>query len=142
MVERLNSWLPTGGYRKLRFVTEKTEAMQFALLKRGRQHDLLPCPRERIELQPLKDIAPDSYASYHVLFATTSGLESLRSETKFDEVAWTTSLDSSFKCFGSDSRYFAKAIEGIDKTEVEKMCRTHGSGLTARNPLGFGTASY
>jgi len=89
-------------------------------------------------LAELKQISPNSHASYHVLFATTSGLEALRDETMFDSVECIYELDSTFKCFSDNSRYFAKPIAGIEKAEVEKMCRSNGGRLDSTDPLGFG----
>jgi hypothetical protein len=88
-------------------------------------------------LAELKTLSPDCVAAYHVLFATTEGLRVLREETKFDSAECIYELDSTFKCFGGDSRYFSKPIEGIDKTEVEAMCRKYGSQLDRTAPLGF-----
>jgi hypothetical protein len=89
-------------------------------------------------LAELKQLAPNCVAAYHVLFGTTEGLKTLRTETAFDSVECIYELDSTFKCFGTDSRYFSKPIEGIDKAEVEAMCRKYGAQLDSADPLGFG----
>lgn len=90
-------------------------------------------------LAELKKLSPTSIVSYHVLFATSDGLNSLRSDTLFDAVECIYELDSTFKCFGSNSRYFKTTpVEGINKTEAEKMCRKYGAQLDNANPLGFG----
>jgi hypothetical protein len=89
-------------------------------------------------LAELKQISPACHVSYHVLFGTASGLAALRGETLFDSVESIYELDSSFKCFGADSRYFARSIDGVDKSEVEQMCREYGGRLDSAAPLGFG----
>ena len=89
-------------------------------------------------LVELKNLAPGCIAAYHVLFATTDGLKSLKDETKFDVVDCIYELDTTFKCFGNDSRYFSRPIDGIDKPGVEAMCRKYGSLLDSADPLGFG----
>lgn len=89
-------------------------------------------------LAELKDLAPNCTAAYHVLFATTDGLECVKGQTKFDEVDCIYELDSTFKCFAQDSRYFSKQIEGIEKPSVEEMCLKYGAILDAADPLGFG----
>ncbi len=89
-------------------------------------------------LSELKAISPECVAAYHVLFATTEGLRVLRDETRFDAVECIYELDATFKCFGENSRYFSKPIEGIDKAEVEAMCRRYGDRLDSTAPLGFG----
>ena len=89
-------------------------------------------------LAELETLSPSSIALYHVLFATTEGLRILRDETKFDIVDCIYELDSTFKCFANDSRYFAKSTVGVNKNEVEMMCRKYGSQLASAAPLGFG----
>ena len=89
-------------------------------------------------LAELKVLSPGCIAAYHVLFATTEGLRVLNEETMFDAVECIYELDATFKCFGDNSRYFSKVIEGINRAEVEAMCRRYGARLDSTAPLGFG----
>ena len=87
-------------------------------------------------LQDLKTAKPGAHVVYHVLFATATGLEDVRTQTGFDSVECLIELDESFKCFGGSSRYFVKRLKGIDRTFSETTCRNHGGRLYPFHPLG------
>jgi hypothetical protein len=75
--------------------------------------------------------------SYYALFATVSGLETVRDRTRFDRVDSVFELDESYKCFGPDSRYFRNPPNGLAKDVAEKIGRMYGSVLLPAHPLGF-----
>jgi len=75
--------------------------------------------------------------AYYVLFATSDGIQRVRSETAFDEVACIYELDSSFRCFHREARYFASPPIGIDKSYAEAMSRCYGLTLVPTDPLGY-----
>lgn len=81
---------------------------------------------------------PGVQVAYLVLFATTHGIEKIRAETEFDIVECVCELDSSFRCFADDSRFYVGAPPEIDRAFARDMCRAYGSKLV--NPshaLGF-----
>ena len=51
-----------------------------------------------------------SKISYFVLCATSTGMDVIRNNTKFDVVRCVFELDDSFRCFSSSSRYFLFAL--------------------------------
>jgi hypothetical protein len=89
-------------------------------------------------LQDLKSVAPNVTVAYHVLFATSEGMEKLRSQTLFRSVECVYELDDSFKCFSTKSRHFSTAEDGIDRGFVEQMCQEYGTLLRPDCPLGYG----
>jgi hypothetical protein len=92
----------------------------------------------RDSLSRIKSLAPSVHASYFSLFATTDGLDEVRTNTNFDAVECVYELDSSFRCFGDDSRYFLSAEASIIKAKCEQMCLDYGRRLLPSDPLGFG----
>ena len=88
-------------------------------------------------LEELKSINSDIHVSYFVLFATNEGIERVRKDTLFDSVECIYTLDSSFKCFSANSRVFSNTPAGLDKNEIESMCRHYGGQLVPNHPLGY-----
>ncbi len=91
----------------------------------------------RDRVSDIKKLDKDIVAACYVLFATSRGIEKLKAETKFDEVACVYELDSTFKCFDDNSRYFADPPAGIDKSFAEVMSRVYGLALRPSLPLGY-----
>lgn len=90
-------------------------------------------------VEDIKKLNPKAQVAYYVLFATTEGINKIKNETSFDAAQAIYELDSSFKCFSSDSRYFRASAAGIDQSFCEKMCRVHGERMVpASHALGFG----
>lgn len=88
-------------------------------------------------LKELKALRPGTIASYYVLFATVKALDDIRNNTLFDDVACVFDLDSSFKCFADESRYFAGGASGVSKTIAHDICLHYGSHLWPSHPLGY-----
>lgn len=76
--------------------------------------------------------------SYLTLMGTKEGLQAVRSNTNFNEVATIFELDSSFKCFSGESRYFQDDHNELDLKFTEDFCRKYGQKLYPSHPLGFG----
>lgn len=75
--------------------------------------------------------------SYHVLLGTTKGLERVKTEANFDEIACVMRLDESFRAFSEDSRYFRRPPPGVDRESAKQLAETHGKRLSPDSPLGF-----
>lgn len=74
---------------------------------------------------------------YYVLFATTAGLARIRADADFDRVSAVYELDSSYRTFDDDSRYFRTHPAPINRDFAHQMCQTHGSQLWPAFPLGY-----
>lgn len=73
---------------------------------------------------------------YFVLAGTSAGLSYVREKAGFDRVGCVIELDSSFRCFEDDSRYFDdKDVEGRQKSK--EVCERFGSTVYPNHPLGF-----
>ncbi len=90
-------------------------------------------------VEEIKGLNPTVLVEYHVLFATTHGITKIRNDTAFDAARAIYVLDTSFKCFSAESRYFRTQTEdGIDRTFCEQMCLRYGATmLPAPHALGF-----
>jgi hypothetical protein len=71
-------------------------------------------------IKNIKSINPSIQLSYYVLFATQDGINTVKSHGKFDNVETAFILDSSFKCFEPESRYFTEKYAEIEKV----FCKT------------------
>jgi hypothetical protein len=72
-----------------------------------------------------------------MLFGTEEGINSVKNETLFDNVATVFSIDKSFECFSDTSRYFCKSIDEIEKDFCKEMCKKYGNELWEQHPLGY-----
>jgi hypothetical protein len=89
-------------------------------------------------VEEIKNLKPDALTAYYVLFATENGISKIRNETKFDAARGIYELDSSFKCFSTESRYFLNKITEIDKPFCERMAKQYGERMVpAKHALGF-----
>jgi hypothetical protein len=89
-------------------------------------------------VEDIKSLKPDAFVAYYVLFATTKGIDRVKRDTKFDAACAVCELDSSFKCFATDSRYFRNVAPEIDRDFCENMCRSYGQRMVAADhALGF-----
>jgi len=89
-------------------------------------------------VEDIKNLKPDASVAYYVLFATTKGISKVRNETRFDTARAVYELDSSFKCFSADSRYFRNRLPEIDPAFCERMCKLYGERMVpAEHALGF-----
>jgi hypothetical protein len=85
----------------------------------------------------IKRLRPDAFVAYYVLFATSKGINEVRTTTGFDDAQCVFDLDDSFRCFGPRSRYFDPSINDIDKSFSEGMCRHYGEELLPGHALGY-----
>lgn len=89
-------------------------------------------------VEDIKRLKKDAFVAYYLLFATTTGIEKVRKETAFDTTTAIYELDSSFKCFSSQSRYFRTEVAGIERVFCEDTCRKYGGRMMpAPHVLGF-----
>lgn len=89
-------------------------------------------------VEDIKKLKPDSSVAYYVLFATEKGINKIKDETKFDSARSIYELDSSFKCFSADSRFFRNRLPEIDQSFSERMCRLYGEKMVSTaDALGF-----
>ncbi len=75
--------------------------------------------------------------AYHVLVATSKGLQRVRQEAKFDEIACVLELDETFRAFDASSRYFRNAPDGIEREFAHALARLYGGQLSSDEALGF-----
>lgn len=86
----------------------------------------------------IKALNPDVFVGYYTLFATSDGITKIKQETQFDVAMAIYELDTSFKCFSAESRYFRTPPDGIDREFCEAMCRSYGATmLPTPHVLGF-----
>jgi hypothetical protein len=89
-------------------------------------------------VEEIKRLNPGAFVAYYVLFATSEGINKVRTETAFDAAKAIFELDFSFKCFSSGSRYFRARSPEIDQAFCEDMCRRYGANMVAGpHVLGF-----
>ena len=90
-------------------------------------------------VEDIKILNSEAKVFYFILFATTRGMESLRENTKFDEVHCIFELDESFRCFSPSSRIFSPPLsDGISSDCAERISRFYGEKLEPDHPLGYG----
>lgn len=87
-------------------------------------------------VENLKQAAPTATVSYFVLFGTTHGLENIKQNTSFDAVRTVVELDSTFKVFAPDSRYFENELN-FTIQEISDMNYKYGSKICS-SPNGYG----
>lgn len=88
-------------------------------------------------IEDLKRLKPDAQVVYLSLFATSDGLNYVRSNTLFDVADCIFELDETFKCFYQASRYFQPSVNVIDPNFAKQMCLKYGRQLFPRHPLGY-----
>jgi len=89
-------------------------------------------------LMRIREISDATRLSYYPLFATTSGLDRVRSRTLFTDVQALCELDESFRAIDASSRYFRNIPPSINQEFAAEMCHRYGSLIEPRAPLGFG----
>ncbi|MEF9964508.1 MAG: hypothetical protein RR779_09075 [Comamonas sp.] len=90
------------------------------------------------ELKRIRAGDPNFELSFLALFATTEGLERLNAPELFNGRATCLfELDSSFKAFSVDARYFADSPKWFDATNFQAMARQYGRSLQSRMPVGY-----
>jgi hypothetical protein len=85
----------------------------------------------------IKNLDPNSFVAYYMLFGTEAGIKRVRSGTQFDDVQTVYEIDNSFKVFSTSSRYFSEGFQQINRETAEDICSTYGHLLEPQNPLGF-----
>lgn len=88
-------------------------------------------------MKPLKALSASAKISYLVLFASTSGLDVIRSLDCFDQVDAVFELDETFKVLGEKSRIFSGEEGPFDRLRVLRTCEKHGNTLYPSHPLGY-----
>jgi len=88
-------------------------------------------------VEEIRSFLPSCEVVYLTLFATSSALELMRRATAFTRVDSVMELDSSFKVFGNESRYFPTDDDRLSKTFAEAFCRRYGTALSPAHPLGY-----
>lgn len=90
------------------------------------------------ELKRIRASDPKFELSFLALFATTEGLERLNVPELFDgRAACLFELDSSFRAFSGNARYFADSPAWFNAKDFEAMARQYGTSLQPRMPVGF-----
>ena len=90
------------------------------------------------ELNRIRAGDPNFELSFLSLFATTEGLERLNAPELFDGRATCLfELDSSFKAFSGDARYFADSPAWFNAVDFQAMAREYGATLQPRLPVGY-----
>lgn len=90
------------------------------------------------ELKKIRAGDPSFELSFLALFATTEGLEKLNEPELFDGCATCLfELDSSFKAFSGNARYFADSPAWFNAMNFQAMARQYGAGLQPCLPVGY-----
>lgn len=90
------------------------------------------------ELKKIRAGDPNFELSFLALFATTEGLERLNVPELFDGRATCLfELDSSFKAFSNDARYFADSPPWFKAVDFQTMARQYGASLQPCLPVGY-----
>jgi len=86
----------------------------------------------------IKSLDSSTQVDYYPLFATDEGILKVKKGTSFDNVDAVFTLDSSYKCFEINSRYFAEHKDEplIDKMFARSTCEKYGKKLFY-HPLGY-----
>lgn len=90
----------------------------------------------------IKSQLPDIVIELHILFATDYGYERI-SKLGYDDVKVIYTLNSSYKCFHENSRFFPSlyknedGVDLIDKMACINICKKYGLHLTPDNPFGY-----
>jgi len=86
----------------------------------------------------IKKIDTSIKVSYYPIFATMDAVEKIKSKTLFDDVDPVFFLDSSYKCFESDSRYYKDCAEEptIQQAFAKSTFEQYGKPLFYY-PLGY-----
>jgi hypothetical protein len=87
----------------------------------------------------IHNLDPTIKVSYYPLFATVEGLEKIKKETLFTDVDPVFTLDSSYKCFEANSRYFTDCDDepNIEQPFSKSICEKYGNILFPHYPLGY-----
>lgn len=94
-------------------------------------------------VESVKSLNPNVEVNYLMLFGADEGVKFVKNmktkdgEPLFNRVDTVFSIDSSFKCFSDNSRYFCKSIDEIEKDFCREMCKKYGDQLCAIHPLGY-----
>lgn len=89
-------------------------------------------------LPRILSINPNIELHYYSLFATSHGLERVRTNSLFGERCGAVfELDESYKCFSDDSRYLAVTPKYIEKDILIRISTYYGDLLIPGHPNGF-----
>lgn len=95
-------------------------------------------------VEGIKSLNNSAQVYYFSLVATRKGLETIRSNSKYDRVETVVELDDTFKCFSDSSRYFSSLPEFRTEKEISRaFCQYYGEILKNElseefiEPLGF-----
>ncbi|AUX18712.1 hypothetical protein AQ623_10795 [Flavobacterium columnare] len=72
---------------------------------------------------------PEAVIHYYMLAATEVGKMNIKRNSQFDFVDSIMNLDSSFKCFESNSRIFKNIDDCIDVDKIKSFCDKYGKKL-------------
>jgi hypothetical protein len=90
------------------------------------------------ELKRIRAGDPNFELSFLALFATTEGLERLNAPELFDGRATCLfELDSSYRAFSGNARYFADSPAWFNAMDFQTMARQYGANLQPRMPVGY-----
>lgn len=90
------------------------------------------------ELKRIRAGDPNFELSFLALFATTEGLERLNAPELFDgRAACLFELDSSYRAFDGNARYFTDSPEWFKAVAFQAVARQYGANLQPRLPVGF-----
>ena len=90
------------------------------------------------ELKKIRAGDPNFELTFLALFATTEGLERLNAHELFNGRATCLfELDSSFKAFSENARYFTDSPAWFNAMDFQTMAKKYGATLRPRSPLGY-----
>lgn len=90
------------------------------------------------ELKRIRAGDPNFELNFLALFATTEGLNRLNAPELFDgRASCLFELDSSFRVFSDNARYFADSPDWFNATDFQAMARQYGASLQPHIPVGY-----
>jgi hypothetical protein len=95
------------------------------------------------DIESVKSLDDTIEVNYLMLFGAEEGIKFVKDmkmgngKSLFDRVDTVFSIDSSFKCFSENSRYFGTNIKDIDKDFCKTMSEEYGKVICPNIPLGY-----
>jgi len=84
----------------------------------------------------IKSVCATKKVSYHMLVATSRGLEEVRKINSIDDHSVVLELDSSFRLLEENSRFLADRTQD-ERDALKRLCSTYGQQLWPAHPLGY-----
>lgn len=88
-------------------------------------------------VERLLALNPHAEVCYYALFATDTGLNAVRKNTRFTRSGAVYELDASYRVFSDDSRFLSNLPADLTKDLLRKMAQHYGEKLCPQYALGW-----